>query len=413
MTSPGDATAPAVIRRLLPSVLLPALVYEIGHGAIVPVIALVAIDEGASTTVAGLILSMMGIGRILGAAPAAWASSRLGDRTAMLAAAVVTAVAMLLCLLVGSIWVLAICLLVMGGCAATFYLARQTYITDTVETGLRARVLSTLGGVHRIGLFFGPFLGAAAIALWGTRAAFGVGAAVSVVTGLLLWLVRDDQGDGSAGHRPSRAEPAGFAATFRANRALFCSLGIAVLAVGAIRAAREAVLPLWADHIGLTAAVTSLIFGIANAVDMSLFYPAGYVMDRLGRLWITVPSMLLLGLGTLALPLTGSAVTLTIAAMVMSLGNGIGSGMMMTLGSDVAPERGRTAFLAIWRVISDTGTAAGPLVPAGIALFAPLAAGIATIGAVGLGAAAALARWVPRYSPHATPSQARARRTLG
>ena len=45
----------------------------------------------------------------------------------------------------------------------------------------------------------------------------------------------------------------------------------------------EAVVPLWADHIGLDAALVAVIFGISSAMDMVLFYPAGSASDRFGR----------------------------------------------------------------------------------------------------------------------------------
>ena len=50
-------------------------------------------------------------------------------------------------------------------------------------------------------------------------------------------------------------------------------------------------MPLWADHLGLDAATTSLIYGLAGGIDMLVFYPAGKVMDRKGRTWVAVPSM--------------------------------------------------------------------------------------------------------------------------
>lgn len=96
----------------------------------------------------------------------------------------------------------------------------------------------------------------------------------------------------------------------------------------------------------------------------------------------------------------------------MSFGNGIGSGIIMTLGADVAPADSRTRFLSIWRVMSDSGNAAGPVVVSVVATAWTLAAGIATIGSAGLLAAAALAVWAPRYSSYATRAMVRARRQV-
>ena len=49
-----------------------------------------------------------------------------------------------------------------------------------------------------------------------------------------------------------------------------------------MRAARQTVLPLWADHLRISAETTSLVFGVAGAVEMLMFYPAGRVMDTRG-----------------------------------------------------------------------------------------------------------------------------------
>jgi len=401
-------TTGAVLRRIAASALLPALVYEIGNGAIAPIIALVALGAGASTSVAGLMLSMAGIGRILGDVPAAAVIDRIGDRRAMLVAAGVTAVALIACWLEHDLWMLALSQLVIGMCGAVFYLARQSYVSEVVALHLRARALSTLAGAHRVGLFIGPFVGAVAIHLWGTRSAFGVAVVATVATAVILFVVPDQElaGDRPQAHRGGTTVPA----MFGSHKQLFLSLGTAVLLVGAVRAARQTVLPLWASHIGLSATATSLIFGIANAADMSLFYPAGHVMDRFGRLAIAIPSMTLLGVGMVAIPVAQNAFLLGVVAVVMSIGNGIGSGIMMTIGADAAPAHDRTTFLSVWRLLGDTGNALGPVIPAVIAEVAALGLGISVTGLIGLGAAVCLARWVPHYSPYATLAMARAHR---
>jgi Major Facilitator Superfamily len=286
--------------------------------------------------------------------------------------------------------------------------------------------------VHRIGLFIGPFLGAAAIHLTTERSVYLVAVLSSVATAVLLFVVPDvpaaaGTGPGAPVGAASIASAASTGTTFlapttghrtgvpirtvlRRHGRVIVTLGMAVLAIGAVRAARQTVLPLWAAHIGLNGQATSLIFGVASAVDMTLFYPSGKVMDEYGRLAAALPSMAILGAATALLPLTGGAVSLTVVAMVMSFGNGLGSGIVMTLGADVAPAEGTVGFLSMWRVMSDTGGATGPLVVSIVAATWTLAAGIVAVGGIGLLAAVALHRWVPRYAPYVPLRSLRRRR---
>jgi MFS family permease len=382
-------------------VFLPVVVTEIGNGAATPVIAITTTQFGGSTAIAALMVALLGIGRVVGDIPASLLAERLGDRRSMMVAAAVSFVAYGVCLVSDSLVLYGAGLLVAGMANATFYLARQSYVIETVPSDLRARALSALGGSHRIGLFLGPLIGAGAIGLWGDKAAYGVSIAANLVTVLLLFLVQGDESDSAAATRSRRTHDHGSGRVLRENWKLFSTLGLAIIAVGAVRAARQTVVPVWAVHIGLGAEQTSLIFAVASCVDMALFYPAGKVMDVYGRLAIALPSMTILGATMALLPLTHGLVTLTLVAMAMSFGNGIGAGIMMTLGADTAPVVGRLRFLGIWRFLGDSGNAAGPLLVSVIASVASLAAGIVAVGSVGLLAAFGLFVMVPRYSAHA------------
>jgi S1-C subfamily serine protease len=162
----------------------------------------------------------------------------------------------------------------------------------------------------------------------GLRSAYVVAMVAAATAAVLLVLIPDAA---LAQDRPPGARgTASAAGMLLDHRRLFATLGLAVLAVGAVRAARQTVLPLWAEHIGLGPEKTSIIFGIASAVDMALFYPSGKVMDHYGRLAIALPAMTILGGSMILLPLTHGEVTLTLVAIAMSFGNGIGSGIILT-----------------------------------------------------------------------------------
>jgi MFS family permease len=168
------------------------------------------------------------------------------------------------------------------------------------------------------------------------------------------------------------------------------TLGAGVLLLSAIRRTRQVVIPLWAAHIGLSPTASSVIYGIAGAIDVAAFYPAGKVMSVYGRRWVAVPSAIIMGIAFLLMPLTHGAVTLAGTAMLMGLGNGIGSGIVMTLAAGISPGAGRPTSLGIWRELADAGSGVGPVILSAVTAVAGLAAGIAVSGSVGLAAAAAL-----------------------
>jgi MFS family permease len=100
---------------------------------------------------------------------------------------------------------------------------------------------------------------------------------------------------------------------------------------------------------------------VSAVVDMSMFFPAGVLMDRFGRKFASVPSFAVMAIGIGMVPFAGTFGGLMIAGLVIGLGNGLGSGSMMTLGADLAPEGATGEFLGIWRLIGDIGMVAGPL----------------------------------------------------
>ena len=387
------------LRRIAVSAFGPSLLFGLGEGAILPVIPLTARDLGASVPVAALVVTLIGVGSLVSNIPASLITMHRGERWAIVAAAVWCALAMALCAWTSHLGVFALGCFMVGMSQAVFSLARQSYLTEAVPVEYRARALSTLGGVMRIGMFIGPFVAAAAIHRYGIAGAYGVGMAALAVAGIVAARIPDLEANAAeadaAATTPVPAVPT-LMSTLRDHRRVFVTLGIGVMLVAAVRATRQAIIPLWADHLALAPSVASLIYGLAGGIDMLVFYPAGKVMDQKGRRWVAVPSMVIMGVALLLTPFTHGASTLLLAAMVIGFGNGIGSGMVMTLGADHSPRSGRAHFLGVWRLMADIGSSCGPALLSFLAATLSLGAGIAVTGLIAFAAAAQLAYWIPR-----------------
>lgn len=369
------------LRSIGLSVYLPTLLFAIGQGAVIPIVALAAKDLGAGVAMAGLIVALRGIGILVFDVPAGWLVGRFGEKFAMTFGTILVILTLAGSALAPNPWVFAVCSFLMGCAWSVWLLARLTYVSEVMPIHMRGRALSTLGGINRVGSFVGPFLGAG-VALWaGLDGAYYIHIITAIAASALLFvLIKDNESDGiqqQQGH-------GNFVQVVKDHKSVFLTAGVGVTAIQTLRAARQVVLPLWADHEGLGAGAVSIIFGISMGMEMLLFYPAGSIMDRYGRKAIALPCLGIMSLGMLLLPLTHSFWPIAIVGVIIGFGNGLGSGIVMTLGADFSPKVGRAQFLGAWRVCGDLGTAGGPLVVAGAA--AALTLGGASVLMAGIGA---------------------------
>ena len=392
-------TAPFSLRSIAVPAFGPALLFSIGEGAILPVVALSARGLGASVAVAALVVTLIGLGSWFFNLPASLITLKFGERWAIVGAAAASAVALaaaaLAPLLPDGLWLLAAAMLVVGMAASVFSLARQKYLTEAVPVVLRARALSTLGGVNRIGIFIGPFIGAAVMQSAGITGAYWVGvvamAAAAALSVTIPDLVARPVPDGGV-----PVPQATLRSVAASHAGVFLSVGVGVLLLSALRASRQVVIPLWAEHLGMDATQASLIYGLSGAIDMVVFYPAGKLMDRKGRQWVAIPSTLIMGTAMLLIPLSTGFAGLLLAALLIGFGNGISSGLNMTLGADFSPDNGRGQFLGIWRFMADAGATGGPVLLSGVTAVVSLGAGVAATGVLGFAAASVFAITIPR-----------------
>src|SRR3712207_2554795 len=110
-----------------------------------------------------------------------------------------------------------------------------------------------------------------------------------------------------------------------------------------------------------------------------------------------------MAVGVALVPLASGFGGLLLAAAVIGLGNGLGSGSMMTLGADLAPRGATGEFLGLWRLIGDTGAAGGPLAVGSLTDALGFEASAYVLACVGLAASLTLALMVKETRMAAGP----------
>lgn len=376
-------------RQLVMSVYLPSTLGFVGLGAALPLFALTAHDLGATVAEAAFAVALMGVGTLVASLPAGWLADRIGEKWTLIGALAVEGLSMIVAALAPTVQVLGAAVFTIGITGAVLMIARQSYLTEFVPYSHRARTMSLLGGVLRIGNLVGPLIGAAVVAAWGMRAAYWVAAGLAFFAAAITVTTPDLP----RAEAPQSELSSGMFAVLRRHVVTYITLGGGAGALMLLRAAKDAILPLWAASIGLDAPQTSLVYSASAACELLIFYLGGSLMDRYGRRAVAVPTLVIMGICFGMLPLAQDILGMLVFAVALGLGNGLSSGVVMTIGSDVSPEIGRMHFLAGWRLTTGLGSASGPLIISALTAVATLAASAWALGVIGVVGGAWLWFW--------------------
>ena len=370
----------AQIKRnpLIYPVYVPSLIFAFCQSLLIPILPLYILEFEGTYWAVGIVIAGASLGMLAGDIPAGMLLRVLGEKKAMIVGVIFAALTTVALFWAQSIPEAFMYRLMTGFSIALFNISRHSYLAQAVSITNRGRAIAIFGGVNRIGKFAGPAVGGAVALTYGLRAPFLLFGLASVgVIIFLVGFVKQPESDIPASVSERHAHFKHLGQMIKAHYRILGVAGSAQIFAQTVRAGRDVIIPLYgADMLGLDVAEIGWIVSLSSAVDMSLFYPAGYLMDHIGRKYAIVPCFSIQALGMALIPLTGGFSGLLAVACLIGFGNGLGSGTMMTLGADLAPLESRGEFLGVWRLIGDIGGAGGPFVVGGVAavLTLPLSA---------------------------------------
>lgn len=341
---------------------IPAFLLSTGIGIVSPTLSIYVKSFELSYTLTTVVLAV----GVLGNVPAGILVERFGRKSSMLLGLVMIGLSTVGMGVARNLFQLIVAQLVGGVGNALWMLARHAYMTDVIPIANRGRAIALFGGVNRMGTFAGQFcsifLGV------NLRLPFFIYTGIVVLNVILCFFFIPETRPSYQTNDKRRPYLRNLIEVSRQHIRILATAGIGQVCVQTLRRGCHIIIPLYADEVvGLTTQQVRSVVMVSSAVDMSMFPVAGFMMDRFGRRYATIPGICIFATGMALMPFTGTFTWLLLAAVLMRFGNGVASGTMMTLGADLAPHEGTGEFLGLWRLTGDFGGSAGPVVVGNIA----------------------------------------------
>ncbi len=344
-----------------------------GWAMVLPVTPVLVEHFGISPGAAAQVVTAYALGRFFGIPGAGVLIDRLGTRKMLVGGPGLVLLGALAGVFTPWFWPILLGTFVVGIGDSLWGLGREIAGIDLVRLDQRGRVLSGFHGMHSGALAIGPLLGGLLADSFDFRATFAGFAALTTVA-VVLGLFAHDAHAPQAAPRPAGEAVRGglgqrvrdFVGLFREiESGLRLSYWVFVLATFAgftFRITLQSVLPLYADaELGLTPTEIGALFSISGGVVFAMILPAGFVLDKLGRKWATVPSTFLPGIAFLLMPCVDSYAHLVALVGVMAVCNGLSLGSLAASTYDVLPNHVRGRLQAFRRTVAEVGGVGAPL----------------------------------------------------
>jgi len=343
---------------------------------IVPTVPVLAESFGISAGTAAQIITALALGRFAGLPISGVVLDRLGTRSALIAGPALSCIAGLLA--AGMPWfglILALVFLI-GVSESVWVIAREVAGIDLARPDQRGRVLSGFHGVNNLGLALGPLFGGMLTEAVGFRAvfvAYAICAALSVLIGLS---VQNSPSSHESHSTLDSIKGWGLSAVrsrLRRLRELFHQIQPDLRATYAVlvfatftsfvhRVTTQSILPLYASsELSLTPKEVGLLFSISGFTVFAMILPAGFIIDKVGRKWATVPSTGIPALAFLLIPFSETFFQLGVLLAFLGIANGLSLGSLATSTYDVVPASARGRLQAARRTMAEIGGVGAPL----------------------------------------------------
>ena len=370
-------------KQLLFVIYLPSFLFAVVQGLLILLAPLLALTGEASWLEAGFLMALKNTGTLFSSLPTGFAIARYGDKKIMLFGAALMGLSCLLISFSQSYLSLLASMILFGLGMGSWTLARQTTMSAQLDVSERGRYMSVLAAVQRGGMFSGPLLAGILSLYFNFEMAFLISTLLIVFAFILVLKTKVD------GHNEVQLQS--FKQTLlyipdliKTYRSAFINSALFMASFKWVRAGIQLMLPLWGYQIGLATEEIAFAFALTAFLDIAFMYVGGEIADRYGRKWSGGLSLGLLSLSLILLNWSNDYASFLLIAALAGVSNGLGGGIIMTIGADLAPSTNRGLFLGSWRLVGDATGVLSPLLIGGLGVLFTLGVAASATGGVGM-----------------------------
>lgn len=343
---------------------------------IIPTIPVLARQFAVSAGGAAQIVTAFAFGKLIGTVMGGVVLDRLGTRVTLVGGPLLASVAAISAAGAPWLWLMLFLALAMGAADTMWSTGREVAGIDLARSNQRGRILSSLHGTYNVGTTLSPFIGGWLTDVFSFKAAFAAYAVAAGAAVFLGFAGPDSMGVPLPAHPPRPENAFGFGMIKQRLRAIvdlfneidpalrmtYIALVLATVASQSQRIIVQSMLPLYAgSYLSLSPTEIGLLFSISGVIVFFMIIPAGFIMDRVGRKWCTVPSTGLPALVFILIPMSSSFAQLAILVGIAGVSQGLSLGSIATSTYDIVPGHVRGRLQAARRTIAELGSGFAPL----------------------------------------------------
>lgn len=365
---------------------------------LIPVLSLYAVELGAATWMAGVIVASYSIINTGANIPFGRIVDKIGRRTPLIIGLAVDALSLLLYAVTSSPTHLLLVRIMHGLSGALIGPATMALMADYAPPLRRGRQMGFYGAALGLTVLAGFMVSGLATKWWGFHGVFYVGSALLAVGALISFMLpRDGPPFKSKGKRFNTQDLAALVRLLRSRNLLgsYSALFMQIFTLGAV----TVLFPLYVVERGMTSVDVAILLTVFAAVFVAVQLPCGALSDRVGR---RTPAAIGLASSTIALSLLPGMQSWTLWAAAMVLYGG-GYGLLFpsisALVTDNVAEDQRGLGMGIFHAMLTAGAATGAISMAALATLTNVGSALAatsTAAAIGVAVLLLLVREAPR-----------------